>query len=97
MWEAHRVHEIIKTKKTALEKALGFYVVSGKMIYTLNELDESLIFKTTFKGDQATITVDKDTGSQISLTSQFDNKANEVSQNLINVILKQAFRETNLK
>lgn len=51
MWEAHRVHEIIKTKKTALEKALGFYVVSGKTIYTLIELEESLIFKTTYKGD----------------------------------------------
>ena len=27
--------EIIKTKKTSLEKALGAYVVSGKTIYTL--------------------------------------------------------------
>ena len=27
----------------------------------------------------------------------FNNKDNDVSQNLINVILKQAFRETNLK
>jgi len=52
-WEAHRVHEIIKTKKTSLEKALGAYVVSGKTIYTLTELEESLIFKTTFKGEQA--------------------------------------------
>ena len=34
-WESHRVHEIIKTKKTSLEKALGAYVVSGKTIYTL--------------------------------------------------------------
>lgn len=41
--------------------------------------------------------IDKDTGCQISLTDNFDNKANEVSQNLINVILKQAFRETSLK
>ena len=49
MWESHRVHEIIRTKKTSLEKALGAYVVSGKTIYTLTELEESLIFKTTFK------------------------------------------------
>jgi len=31
------------------------------------------------------------------LKETFNNKDNDVSQNLINVILKQAFRETNLK
>ena len=31
------------------------------------------------------------------MTDNFSNKDNDVSQNLINVILKQAFRETNLK
>jgi len=50
-WEAHRVHDIIRTKKTALEKALGAYVVSGKTIYTLTELEETLVFKTVYKGD----------------------------------------------
>ena len=97
MWEAHRVHDIIRTKKTSLEKALGAYVVSGKTIYTLCELEDSLVFKTIFKGDQAMIKIDKDSGCQIHLTDNFENKANEISQNLINVILKQAFRETNLK
>ena len=97
MWEAHRVHDIIRTKKTSLEKALGAHVVSGKTIYTLNEIEDSLAFKTTFKGDQAVIKIDKDSGTMIHLTENFENKANEISQNLINVILKQAFRETNLK
>ena len=97
MWEAARVHDIIRTKKTSLEKALGAYVVSGKTIYTLTELDETLVFKTTYRGEQAQITIDKDTGCQIHLTGTFENQENDVSQNLINVILKQAFRETNLK
>jgi len=96
-WESHRVHEIIKTKKTSLEKALGAYVVSGKTIYTLTELEESLRFNTIFKGESACITIDKDTCRQVHLTENFSNKDNDVSQNLINVILKQAFRETNLK
>ena len=43
-WEAHKVHEIIRTKKAALEKAIGVFSVSGKMIYTLTELEETLIF-----------------------------------------------------
>jgi len=55
------VHEIIRTKKTSLEKALGYYVVSGKTIYTLTELDESLVFTTIFKGETARISIDKET------------------------------------
>ena len=88
MWEAARVHDIIRTKKTSLEKALGAYVVSGKTIYTLTELDETLVFKTTYRGEQAQIKIDKDTGCQIHLTGTFKNQDNDVSQNLINVILK---------
>ena len=96
-WEAHRVHDIVRTKKSSLEKAIGYYVVSGKMIYTLTELEETLIFKTTYRGVQCTIKIDTETGSNIHLTDNFENKNNDVSQNLINVILKQAFRETSLK
>lgn len=96
-WEAHLVHEIIRTKKKALEAALGHYVPSGKTIYTLTQLEETLVFKTTFRGEKAEIKIDVETGTQIQLTDTFNNKDNDVSQNLINVILKQAFRETNLK
>ena len=46
IFEAHLVHEIIRTKKKALETALGPNVVSGRTIYTLNELEETLLFKT---------------------------------------------------
>ena len=35
MWEAHRVHSILRTIKTELESAAGLYVPSGKSIYTL--------------------------------------------------------------
>lgn len=60
-WEASRVHEIIRSKKTSLEKALGSYVVSGKTIYTLTELDESLVFTTVYRGETAKISIDKET------------------------------------
>lgn len=96
-WEASRVHDIIRTKKTSLEKALGSYVVSGKTIYTLTELDESLVFTTMYRGESAKISIDKETQTEVHLTDNFQNSNNEVAQNLINIILKQAFRETNLK
>lgn len=63
VWEAHLVHEIVRTKKTALEKALGHYVASGKTIYTLTELEDSLVFKTTFRGQQAVIKIDRESGT----------------------------------
>lgn len=44
LWEADRVHQIIKTKRSALEKSLGAFVVSGKTIYVLAEIDETLEF-----------------------------------------------------
>lgn len=65
VWEAHLVHEIIRTKKTALEKALGHFVPSGRTIYTLAELEDTLVFKTVFRGQQAEIKIDKDSGTQI--------------------------------
>ena len=80
-----------------LQMAIGPFLVSGKSIYTLTELEETLVFKTTFRGQQAEIKIDRESGQQIQLKETFNNKDNDVSQNLINVILKQAFRETNLK
>lgn len=97
MWEADKVHAIVKTKRLSLEKALGPFVVSGQQIYTLTEIDESIEFNTVFRGERASIKIDRDYGQQVSLTNDFVNKENSVTQNLINVIIKQAFRETNLK
>jgi len=88
MWEAERVHAIIKTKRSALEKALGPFVVSGTSIYILNEIDDSLEFSTTYRGQRCSIKIDKDYGQQVMLSNDFVNKENSVSQNLINVIIK---------
>lgn len=41
--------------------------------------------------------IDKSTQSIVQLNGDFTNSDNSVSQNLINIIIKQAFRETNLK
>jgi hypothetical protein len=45
MWDANLVHRIMKLKSSALERALGPHVCSGKSIYTLNEIEEDLVFK----------------------------------------------------
>lgn len=96
-WEAAKVHAIMRTKRIALEKALGLYVVSGKTIYTLAEIDETLEWTTTFKGQHCTIKIDKELMTTVNLSGEFANKDNSVAQNLINIIVKQGFRDTALK
>ena len=78
-WEAAKVHAIIRTKRIALEKALGLYVVSGKTIYTLNELDETLEWNTNYRGQSCTIKIDKDQMTVVNLSGEFANKDNSVA------------------
>ena len=78
-WEAAKVHAIIRTKRIALEKALGLYVVSGNTLYTLNEIDESLEWTTNYRGEQATIKIDKDSMTVVNLSGDFANKDNSVA------------------
>lgn len=96
-WEAAKVHAIIKTKRIALEKALGQFIVSGKSIYTLVEIDEDYEWTTTYRGQQCLIKIDKDQVTTVNMSGEFANKDNTVAQNLINIIVKQAFRDTTLK
>ena len=91
------MHAIVRTKRIALEKALGLFVVSGKTIYTLNEIEDSLEWNTVYRNQTCTIKIDKDLMSIVNMDAEFANKDNSVAQNLINIIVKQGFRDTSLK
>ena len=54
-------------------------------------------FDASFRGGKYTILIDKSTQSLVTLNDSFTNSDNTVAQNLINIIIKAAFRETNLK
>jgi hypothetical protein len=97
MWDANLVHRVMKLKRTALDRALGPHVCSGKSIYTLNEVEEDLIFKPKFQGEEYIISIDKESRTEVMLNSSFSNKENDVKQQLINVIIKDAFRSTDLR
>ena len=71
--------------------------ISGKSIYTLNELDESITFKSFYRGTNYTIKLDKSSGQAVNLLSNFKNEDNTHSQTILNSILNSAFRETKLK
>lgn len=97
MWDANLVHRVMKLKRTALERALGLHVCSGKSIYTLNELEEDLVFKTKLAGGEYSIIISVETCTIVTLNGTFSNKENDVKQQLINVIIKDAFRSTDLR
>jgi hypothetical protein len=81
-----------------METALGPFVCSGQSIYTLNQLQDTVIFETEYKGEKHKIIVDTKSMVLISMaaTSQiFDSQS--VMYQLLNIIIKQAFRQTSLK
>ena len=39
IWDPNLVNKVMRLKRTALERALGPHVCSGKSLYTLNEID----------------------------------------------------------
>lgn len=80
-----------------MERALGAHVCSGKSIYTLQEINEDLVFKVKVQGNEYTIAIGIDTCAVVTLGGSFSNKENDVKQQLINVIIKDAFRSTDLK
>lgn len=98
VWDANLVYRVMKLKRAALERALGPHVCSGKSVYTLAEIDSDLVFKVgKIQGDEYTIAISVDTCSVINLNSNFSNKENDVKQQIINVIIKDAFRSTDLR
>jgi hypothetical protein len=97
VWDTNLVHRVMKLKRTALERALGPHVVSGKSVYTLNEIDQDLVFKVKIQSEEFTISLTQDTQCVVNLNGTFSNKENDVKQQIINVIIKDAFRSTDLR
>jgi hypothetical protein len=63
----------------------------------LSELEEDFRVEVSLQGVKYTILIETSTLSRVHLSGQFSNDENSVDQSLINIIIKQAFRDTNLK
>lgn len=59
VFEASLVHDILKSKNRHLFKLLGAYVPSGRMIFTLQQIegDNDIVIETTFKGKPCKIQI----------------------------------------
>lgn len=90
---------IFKQIKRKVDTILGLYVTSGKMVFTTTDLDESVEIKTNFKGIDYDICINADTKNFISGRSMTGVKMEDhsIMHTLLNIIVKQAFRETDLR
>ena len=81
-----------------MEIALGPFVCSGQSIYTLTEVQESLQFDVNFSKTDYAIHIDMGTVTKVSMASKdMPIDSQSVMYQLLNIIIKQAFRETALK
>lgn len=99
MSDAYIMQGIFKAIKRKVDAILGLYVTSGRSVFTTTELEESLSISAEFKGIKYDIVISVESkryfsGKQISEAKMEDHN---VMHTLLNIIVKQAFRETKLR
>jgi hypothetical protein len=99
MQDAYIMQGIFKQIKRRVDVILGLYVTSGRNVFTTTDLTESVIIDTTFKGIDYKVVIDYESkkyfsGKQLTSAKMEDHN---VMHTLLNIILKEAFRQTNLR
>lgn len=92
------MQQIIRFKKRDMETALGPFVVSGKVIWMLTEIDKSMTWRCNYRGQTYNIMVDKNAMIKVNVseTSAVSECQTAMGQ-ILNIIVNNAFRETSLK
>lgn len=70
-WEADKVLQILRTKWSTIEKAIGPFIPAGKSILTTDALSESVEWHISFRGDNVRVRIDVDSCKQIYLNDEF--------------------------
>ena len=97
VFDAAVVHDILAMKNRQLFKMLGAYVPSGRTIYTMAEIEETINIETSYKGKPCEIIIDKGSETRTLMSPEFINRQNSVVQGILNIIFKTAFRQTHLR
>jgi hypothetical protein len=99
MQDTFIIHNIFRTIKKKMESLLGLYVISGKSVYTTSDLSESLLFKTKFRDMEYDVLINAESKSFFSGKTLTNCKMEDHNMifNLINIIIKQALRDTDLR
>jgi hypothetical protein len=96
--EIDKARAIFKYKNRTLEAALGSYMLLGPAIWTTKPLEEDLILEFNFRGTETTIRIDVSQPKEFVLDGDSSVRQEpQLALMLVNVIIKQAFRETHLR
>lgn len=92
-------HQVFRLLKKRLEGLFGLYVISGRSLFCTLEIAETLILTTNFRDIDYVVKIDASTkhyfeGQNIAELKMGDRN---LGHNLVNILIKQAFRETNLR
>jgi len=77
----------------------GLYVISGRSIFSTHDLEDTLVLETTFQAIKYSVTISAESKKYFSGKSLSSSKMEDhnVIFNLINIIIKQALRDTDLR
>lgn len=99
MSDAFIMQGIFKVIRRKVDAILGVWCTSGRSVYTTSDIDDSLMIEADFRGIKYQVVINADSKRLISgknLTT-FKGEDNAMIHTLLNIIVKQAFRETNLR
>lgn len=99
MVDAYVLHGIFRNIKRRVESILGLYVISGKSVFTTTDLQESLLIKAEFRSNKYDVLINADSKKFFSGKSLATSKMedHDIIHNLVNIIIKQALRDTDLR
>lgn len=99
MHDQYITHRIFRNINKKIEVLLGLYVIAGKTIFTTTDITESITIESEFRGIKYNVIINHQSKNFFSgkELEKAKNEDHHVIHTLINVILKQAFRETNLR
>jgi uncharacterized protein YuzE len=99
MSDTYIMQGIFRAIKRKVDAILGLYVTSGRSVFTTTDLEDSVIIETDFRGMKYTVSINSESKRFISGKQIENNKMEDhnIIHTLLNIIVKQAFRETNLR
>jgi PAZ domain len=99
MQDTYIINNVFRTIRRKLEAILGLYVNSGRSIFTTTDLTDSLLIITEFQGSKYEVLINAESKKFFSGKSLANSKMEDhnVIHTLINIIIKQALRETDLR
>ena len=97
--DSYIIQGISRNIRKQLNMIMGIYVISGKNIFTPTLLEESILIKAEYKSQEYDVTIDSSTRHFLKAIGTDGVKMEDhcLVQNFINIIIKQAFRDTNLR